>query len=107
MLFRSMVRVPAINVLIESLTREFLEVAVKEGVHISWDEAMQANKNIAETMAHQRSSTAQDLSKKKSTEIEFLNGFIVRKGVEYQVPTPSHQALYAMVKMFEFINTPV
>jgi 2-dehydropantoate 2-reductase len=105
--YGQMVRVPAINVLIETLTREFLEVAAKEGVNISWDEAIQANRKIAETMAHQKSSTAQDLSKKKLTEIEFLNGFIVRKGFEHQVSTPSHQALYAMVKMFEFINTQV
>ena len=104
--YGQMVQVLAVNDFIMSLTREFLEVGMREGVHISWDEAMIANKKIAETMAHQKSSTSQDLLKKKSTEIEFLNGFIVRKGLEHQVPTPSHQALYAMVKMLEFINKP-
>ena len=39
--------------------------------------------------------------KGKPTEIEFLNGFIVRNAQEFGVSAPSHQAMYALVKMFE------
>jgi 2-dehydropantoate 2-reductase len=47
------------------------------------------------------SSTAQDLARGKRTEIESLNGYIVRRGAELGVPTPSNFALYALVKLLE------
>ena len=47
------------------------------------------------------SSTAQDLARGKRTEIESLNGYIVRRGAELGVATPSNFALYAMVKLLE------
>ncbi|MGD0425994.1 MAG: 2-dehydropantoate 2-reductase [Candidatus Acidiferrales bacterium] len=47
------------------------------------------------------SSTAQDLERGKRTEIESLNGYIVRRGAELGVATPSNFALYALVKLLE------
>jgi 2-dehydropantoate 2-reductase len=47
------------------------------------------------------SSTAQDLGRGKRTEIESLNGYIVRRGAELGVATPSNFALYALVKLLE------
>lgn len=47
------------------------------------------------------SSTAQDLARGKRTEIESLNGYIVRRGSELGVATPSNFALYAMVRLLE------
>jgi 2-dehydropantoate 2-reductase len=47
------------------------------------------------------SSTAQDLARGKRTEIESLNGYIVRRGAELGVPTPNNFALYALVKLLE------
>jgi 2-dehydropantoate 2-reductase len=96
-----MVKQAEICQLLESLTKEFLLVAQHEGVNISFEEAQAINQKIAVTMSGQRSSTAQDLMKGKPTEIEFLNGLIVRKAQEFGVSTPSHQAMYALVKMFE------
>jgi 2-dehydropantoate 2-reductase len=46
-------------------------------------------------------STAQDLARGKRTEIESLNGYIVRRGAELGVATPSNFALYALVKLLE------
>jgi 2-dehydropantoate 2-reductase len=47
------------------------------------------------------SSTAQDLARAKRTEIESLNGYIVRRGTELGVATPNNFALYALVKLLE------
>jgi 2-dehydropantoate 2-reductase len=47
------------------------------------------------------SSTAQDLARGKRTEIESLNGYIVRRGAELGVATPNNFALYALVKLIE------
>jgi len=56
---------------------------------------------IAQAMAATRSSTAQDMMRGKKTEIDSLNGFIVRKGRELGVPTPINHALFTLVKLAE------
>lgn len=99
--YGQMVKVPQIQELINTLTREFLQVAQAEGVLISWEEAMAANAAIANTMAGQRSSTAQDLARGRPTEIDFLNGLIVRQGYAHGIATPAHQAIHGLVKMLE------
>jgi 2-dehydropantoate 2-reductase len=57
--------------------------------------------SLGTTMAGQLSSTAQDLAKGKKTEIEYLNGFIVRKGSQLGIPTPINQALQTLVELLE------
>ncbi len=102
--YAKMVQVPQVNQLIEGITSECLSIAKKEGVDISVAEATKANELIAQTMATQKSSTGQDLVRHKHTEIDYLNGFIVSKGMEHRIPTPSNQAVYALIKMVEKFN---
>ena len=99
--YGQMVQIPEIYQLIAEITQEFLTVAPFAGVYIAPEEARQANVLIANSMATQRSSTAQDLAKGKKTEIEFLNGYIVELGKRYGVPTQANQAVFALVKMLE------
>lgn len=99
--YGKMVQVPEINQLIEEITQEFILIAKQEGVIITPEMAATANHQIALTMAKQKSSTAQDLAKKRKTEIDYLNGLIVRLGKKYQIPTPANQSVYALIKMFE------
>ena len=48
-----------------------------------------------------RPSMGQDMVKGRRTEIEFLNGLIVRKGDEIGLPTPANAALTDIVKRVE------
>ena len=66
----------------------------------------QAARRIAETMSAQLSSTAQDLARGKPTEIDHLNGFVVRKGDALGVPTPANRVLLALVKLLEERGSP-
>ena len=99
--YGKMVQVSEINQLIQKITQEFLLIAAQEGVVIDPEKAVKANQQIALTMAGQKSSTAQDVAKKRKTEIDYLNGLIVRLGEKHQIPTPANQSVYAMVKMLE------
>lgn len=99
--YGELIKKPEIQELIGTLTEEFLLVASFEKVNISPEEANHVNQQIALTMADQKSSTAQDLIRKRKTEIQFLNGLIVRKAGEYGVQVPTHQAIFALVKMLE------
>jgi 2-dehydropantoate 2-reductase len=61
----------------------------------------QAVLDIAESMAGQRSSTAQDLARGKPSEIDHLNGYIVRRGAELGIATPVNHALHCLVRLLE------
>ncbi len=60
-----------------------------------------AVERIAATMPGQFSSTAQDLMRGKPSEIDHLNGFVVREGRRLGVATPVNQALQTIVKLLE------
>ncbi len=60
--------------------------------------------SIPKTMPHQKSSTAQDLKRGKPTEIDYLNGYVVRQGAKLGIPTPMNQTLHALVKAREAHN---
>ena len=48
-----------------------------------------------------RPSTGQDMFKGRRTEIQFLNGFVVRKGEEVGIPTPTNKILTDIVTRVE------
>ena len=79
---------------------ECLAVARASGVQVPGD-MHETVRRIAQTMPAQFSSTAQDLARRKKTEIEHLNGFVVRKGEAHGVPTPVNRVLLALVKLRE------
>lgn len=56
---------------------------------------------LAASMPEQYSSTAQDLRRGKPSEIDYLNGHVVRKGAALGIPTPTNLALQVMVKARE------
>ncbi len=79
---------------------ECLAVAQACGVQVPGD-AWGAVQAIAPAMATQYSSTAQDLARGKRSEIDYLNGHVVRKGDQLGIPTPANRVLLALVKTLE------
>jgi 2-dehydropantoate 2-reductase len=79
---------------------ECLAVAKADNVIIPGD-VDAAVRRIAETMQNQYSSTAQDLARGKTSEIDHLNGLIVRRGEALGIPTPANRLLHALVKAIE------
>jgi 2-dehydropantoate 2-reductase len=56
---------------------------------------------LVSAMPNQYSSTAQDVARGRPSEIDFLNGYVVRKGTELNIPTPVNLTLHSMVKLKE------
>jgi 2-dehydropantoate 2-reductase len=52
---------------------------------------------IADT-AHNKSSMLQDVMRRRPTEIQYLNGYVVRKGVEYGLNVPANREICSRVK---------
>ena len=95
-----MMQVDGAREVIASAVQEATDVARACGVAIQDDLFEQIMKTPA-AMPNQSSSTAQDLARGKPSEIDFLNGYVVRKGTELGIPTPTNQALQVMVKLAE------
>jgi 2-dehydropantoate 2-reductase len=96
-----MAAVPDVVELQRAVVREVVAVADADGVKLDLDASLQAMERLAATMPAQHSSTAQDMARGKRSEIDHLNGTVVRRGAARGVPTPANQALYALVKLVE------
>ena len=79
---------------------ECLAVAQADGVNVPGD-VHGTVARLVESMPGQFSSTAQDLARGKPTEIDYLNGLIVRRGQALGIPTPANRVLWALVKLLE------
>lgn len=79
---------------------EALAIAAARGVQLPEDLLARVYR-IAEAMPKQYSSTAQDLARGRATEIDHLNGYLVRQGDALGLPVPANRALHALVKLIE------
>jgi 2-dehydropantoate 2-reductase len=88
---------------------------VTECIAIAHADGVKISSNVAETVqtimktipSGQYSSTAQDLSRNKHSEIDHLNGLIVRRGIVLGIPTPVNHLLLMLVKVLESKQTEV
>ena len=70
-------------------------------------EMWEAVQHIARTMPIQLSSTAQDLSRGKRSEIDHLNGHVLRRGAALGIATPVNRVLHTLVKLIEGRSAPI
>jgi 2-dehydropantoate 2-reductase len=86
--------------LMRDAVQECLAVAQGAGIRVPGD-IWEAVQRIALTMPDQLSSTAQDLARHKPSEIDHLNGYVVRKGEALGIATPVNRVLHTLVKLLE------
>ena len=90
-------------------TREILKSAVQEAVKIAkrkrikllYDDPIQKVESVCKATAANVSSMLQDVLNKKRTEIDNINGAIVRQAKGLGIPTPVNEALTHLVKTIE------
>ncbi|MES2227218.1 MAG: ketopantoate reductase family protein [Pseudomonadota bacterium] len=85
---------------IGDVVAECLAVARADAIRLPGD-IDRAVRQIAETLPAQYSSTAQDLARGKHSEIDHLNGFVVRRGAALDIPTPVNRTLHTLVRLLE------
>lgn len=91
---------PGVTDVMRDVVAECRAVAAADGVVLPPD-VDTAVRRIAETMPTQFSSTAQDLMRGKPSEIDHLNGYVLRRGEALGVPTPANRVLHTLVKLVE------
>jgi 2-dehydropantoate 2-reductase len=96
------------NLQIREVMRQVIEETVKvaraSGVQLPETAWVEKGIKNAEGLGEATSSTAQDIARGKRTEIDSLNGYIVRRGVELGIQAPVSATLTALVKFIEERN---
>ena len=86
--------------LMEKLVSEAAEVARRKGVHLAED-PVEKVKKAAESTRENRSSMGQDFDHRQKTEIDAINGAVVREAQASGIPVPFNQAVTDLVKAIE------
>ena len=98
--YGEMVAVPEIRDVMREAVDEVVAVAAGKGVSLPPDMVARAI-TLADGMRETISSTAQDMRLGKRTEIDHLNGYVVREGAALGIATPVNRTLNALVKLME------
>jgi len=96
-----MVSFPEVRSLMERAVSETVAVARAEAVPLSESALREAVYRLAEKMSAATSSTAQDIARGRLTEIDSLNGYVVRRGAALGIATPVSETLVTLVKLLE------
>jgi 2-dehydropantoate 2-reductase len=92
----------ALRRLVSALVDEGKAVAAAQGIALDADPEELIDHAARPDVAYgHKASMLQDVEARRMTEIDFLNGGIVRFGREREVPTPLNEAIVALVKGLE------
>ena len=104
--YGALYQVPGIRECALAAVAEAMAVARAQGVTLSYRDAEGPWLKAAEGMPPEfKTSMLQSIEKGAPTEIDFINGSVVREGEKCGVPTPVNRALVACVKGIEFAVT--
>ena len=93
---------PDLRALVSGLVSEGKAVAAAQAIELDSDpEALVDHAARPEVGYNHKASMLQDVEARRTTEIDYLNGGIVRFGREYGVATPLNEAIWALVKGVE------
>ena len=98
--YGEMIRGAGVKEVMRDVVAETLAVAKASGVRTA-PELVDNVYRIAEWMPTQYSSTAQDLQRGRPTEIDHLNGYVVKRGDALGIPVPANRVLWALVRLIE------
>jgi len=90
----------AVGILRQAVT-EAVKVAKRKRIKLLYDDPLAKVESVCESTAANVSSMLQDVLRKKRTEIDFINGVIVRFGQELGVAVPVNAILVSLVKVIE------
>ena len=92
---------PQMHDLVTEVAREATAVARAQGYDVDEQERVDAIHGLLERAGPARGSMLQDFEAGRQTEIDVINGAVVRAAGEHGVPVPINRALVALVKGWE------
>lgn len=87
--------------IMRSAVLEAVKVAKKKRIKLIYDDPVQKTESVCEATKGNISSMLQDVLKGKRTEIDYINGAIVRQGRNLGISTPVNSVLTDLIKTVE------
>ena len=93
------------RVIMNGIVEEIFKVMAAAGYETRWEKPEDFlevfYKKLVPDTAEHKSSTLRDILAKKKTEIEALNGAVIKLAEKYRIEVPYNMAIYNMVKFIE------
>jgi 2-dehydropantoate 2-reductase len=87
--------------LMAELVAEAVAVAKARGITLTYVDPLATVYDVAKKTGANRSSMLQDFDRNRETEIDFMNGAIVREAAELGIPVPVNAAVARLVKAID------
>ena len=87
--------------IMRSAVQEAVKVVKRKRIKLMYDDPIQKVESVCRATSLNISSMLQDILSKSRTEIDFINGAIVRQAKALNIPTPVNEVLTNLVKTIE------
>ncbi len=84
-----------------ALVEEAVQVAKKKGIKLTHEDMLNEVISICKKTENNINSMLQDVIRKRKTEIDFINGAIVKEGEMVNIPTPFNQMITELIRAIE------
>jgi 2-dehydropantoate 2-reductase len=95
---------PDCKALMADLVAESVAVAENKGVRLTYSDPLQTVYQVAEKTGGNRSSMLQDFDRKRRSEIDFINGAIVREAEALGLEVPVNRAVTRLVRTLDAVH---
>jgi 2-dehydropantoate 2-reductase len=103
--YGALARADSTRFIMDNIVEEIFRVLDVTGYKTHWKKAADFldifYKKLVPATAEHRSSTLQDIQAGKKTEIDALNGAVIKLAQEHQVDVPCNQTLYNLIRFIE------
>jgi 2-dehydropantoate 2-reductase len=86
---------------LRAAVQEAIEVASKAGIRLLFNDPVAKVEDVCRATAANISSMLQDVLRKRRTEVEYINGAVVRRAAELGISTPVNETLTRLVQTIE------
>lgn len=95
---------PETRVLMADLVHEAVLVAKAKGISLTYSDPLAMVYTVAEKTARNRSSMLQDFDNRKTTEIDFINGAILREAEALGIDVPVNRTVTRLIKALDAVH---
>ncbi|MBU1087459.1 MAG: 2-dehydropantoate 2-reductase [Candidatus Omnitrophica bacterium] len=97
---------PGTREILSQVVTEAVKIAKKKRIKLIYDDPIQKVESVCKATANNLSSMLQDILNRKITEIDWINGAIVRQGKSLGIATPANLILTDLIKAIESAYRP-
>lgn len=90
--------------LLSALCAETAAVMNAEGIAVTYEQLLEGVNQVIRATADNFSSMHQDITLQRTSEIDYITGYLIQRAQAHGLSVPHHQALYAAIKQLESVH---